>query len=459
MIGEIDKMIRHNGQRFRRLKCCGVGASCLSHAVPTEPTYQPPQLIEKDNNNAMSTPNANGAQSGVEGSQHSMTSSLSPIPDSQLSTTHSQSSTTRPPSSKPPTPHPQPLAFGPHLAFTDPQVSGDPQPRIDPPLAGIDSTPVPDSQTVADAPSYPDVRQDPPETSGSVAVGQDTGAVDPQPIIIHEYNQTMYDNATLIPDAVSAQIPSPTDSVASLLNRTTFPPMSSGSVEPLPATLCVLDETVPWTIDGILETPVPPQEWTSDLELEIKARMHTGARPNSVQHPTIPGLRLPLWIVEFWKSVSSARSEKQEWDRAATWLMGQAARGEEVSEAEKLFRRIPWGAKLWMLSEADTLIGLLAELLSTGWLRERHLDLFSIYLTDRAGEGECEWLAGGVYVTELLKRINPAEPLLGHGTLAGFAKEVIEGKYKKVLLPANINGNHWIIFFINLDKRTLAYGA
>ena len=229
MIGEIGKMIRHNGQRFRRLKLCAVGASCLSHAVPTEPTYQLPQLIERDNNNAMSTPNANGTRSGVEGSQHSMPSSLSPIPDSQPSTTHSQSSTTHPPSSKPPTPHPQPLAFGPQLAFTNPQVSGDPQLRIDPPLTGIDSTPVPDSQTVADAPSHPDVRQDPPETSGSVAVGRDTGTVNPQPIIIHEYNQTMYDNATLIPDAVSAQIPSPRDSVASLLNRTTFPPMSSGS--------------------------------------------------------------------------------------------------------------------------------------------------------------------------------------------------------------------------------------
>ena len=415
----------------------------------------------------MSTAHVNVSQPG---SQRSTTSPLSPITDSQQSTTHSQLSTTHSLPSAPSTAHPQPLAFGLQMAFadlpptaTDPQLSGDPQLRIDlpvadPPIARIDSMLVPDSQTVADAPSHPNIGQDPPASSGEVATDQSSRAVDPQPIIIDEDTQMIYNNVMLIPDTISAQIPSPKDVISSLLHRSPFNPTFTSLTKPLPVP-CLLDDSVQWTVDGILNMPIPPQQWTSDLELVIKAQLHTGARPNSVQHPTISSLCLPLWVVEFWKSILSAHSQMEVWKEAATWLLGEAARGEDVSGAEELFRRVPWGTKLWMLTESDTLIGLLAELLSTEWLRERHLDLFSIYLTSRVGEGADEWFVGGIYVTEMLKRINPKTALPEIGALAELSKQLIQGKYKKVLLPANINDNHWILVLINLDKRTIVYGA
>ena len=43
--------------------------------------------------------------------------------------------------------------------------------------------------------------------------------------------------------------------------------------------------------------------------------------------------------------------------------------------------------------------------------------------------------------------------------LAELNGHLVQGKYQKVLLPANINDNHWILFLVNLDKRTIVYGA
>ena len=147
------------------------------------------------------------------------------------------------------------------------------------------------------------------------------------------------------------------------------------------------------------------------------------------------------------------------WEAAATWLSSEAAHGEDVSGAEELIRHVPWGTKLWMLTESDMLIGLLAELLSAKWLQERHLDLFSIYLTGCVGEGANEWFVGGIYVTEMLKHFNPKEPLPEITALAELNRHLVQGKYQKVLLPANINGNHWILILVNLNKQTIVYGA
>ena len=158
---------------------------------------------------------------------------------------------------------------------------------------------VPDSQTVVDAPSNPSIERDPPPISGEVAIDQDSGAVDPQPIIIDKGTQMIYDSLTLVPDAVSAQTPSPRDAISSLLTRGSFTPTFTSPTAPLPAKSCLLDDNVQWSVGSILQAPVPPQQWTSDLELAIKVQLHTGARPSLVQHPTIPGLCLPLWVVKF----------------------------------------------------------------------------------------------------------------------------------------------------------------
>ena len=142
-----------------------------------------------------------------------------------------------------------------------------------------------------------------------------------------------------------------------------------------------------------------------------------------------------------------------------TWLSGEAANGLDTAAVEELVGRTPWGTTLSMIVESDTLIGLLAELLSTCWLRERHLDLFGIYLTYCAGEGPNEWLIGGVFIAQLVKLITPGVPLQQHGTLADFGNQLIGGKYSKVLLPANINDNHWILIQIDIGRRTIVYGA
>ena len=142
------------------------------------------------------------------------------------------------------------------------------------------------------------------------------------------------------------------------------------------------------------------------------------------------------------------------------WLSEEVAQGLDTTGARELMARIPWGTQLPMLKESSTLIGLLADLLSIDWLRERHLDLFGIYLTHCASvEAARQWLIGGVYITEMLKHIVPDEPLCEDRSLAKFTRQVVEGQYRWVLLPANINGNHWILVQINIDQGSFGFGA
>ena len=66
---------------------------------------------------------------------------------------------------------------------------------------------------------------------------------------------------------------------------------------------------------------------------------------------------------------------------------------------------------------------------------------------------------GGVFIAQLVKLITPGVPLQQHGTLADFGNQLIGGKYSKVLLPANINDNHWILIQIDIGQRTIVYSA
>ena len=146
----------------------------------------------------------------------------------------------------------------------DPQLTSNSPLGIDLQQSGSDSKLIPNSQTLSDPPSHPGIGQTLPTGSGE-------GAIDLQPIVVDEEAQTTYDNITLIPEAIQAQIPPEADTITSLLNSSSFTPTLADTIGLLPVKSCLLEDRVQWTTDCILEALVPTQSWVSDLELEIKA--------------------------------------------------------------------------------------------------------------------------------------------------------------------------------------------
>lgn len=232
-----------------------------------------------------------------------------------------------------------------------------------------------------------------------------------------------------------------------------------------PAKSCTTDVVAHWTVKELLEAAIPPRNWLSDLEITLRKRWLTGAHIASIQHPTIPNLYLPLWVGNFWYSLIDAAKQKKKWKKAECWVLGQV-QDSKVYEARGLMRQIPWGMRIWALTgaESSSFVGVLAKLLSTNWLRERHLDTFSSYLNFCAredGKGRAAWWVGDVYLSTCLKRVYREVQTSIHADwdLNKYRDEITTHGYKRLLFPANLDNNHWITFGVDLERKEFRYGA
>jgi len=277
--------------------------------------------------------------------------------------------------------------------------------------------------------------------------------------------QAALNNETRIPKVILDLIPSASITVSSLLKMDLPTPLYPSAVNLRPAELCITDVATRWTVKELMKVPIPPRAWLSGLEIALKKKWLTRARVNSAQHPTISGLYLPLWAGNFWYSLVGSAEQKEEWRRAEDWVSGRM-QDMKVYEARDLMGRIPWGMRVWALAGADSssFVGVLARLLSTGWLGERHLDTLASYLNfrasrDRKGTGEC-WV-GDVYLSIRLKEVYRAakKSISDDWDLKKYRDTITTNGYKRLLFPANLNDNHWIVFSVDLIKHEFRYGA
>lgn len=267
------------------------------------------------------------------------------------------------------------------------------------------------------------------------------------------------------PGRVLDLVPSSTITVASLL-KTTVPAILYPSVVSLPsAEACLTDHVPCWTVEELLKAPIPPRIWLSDLEITVKKKWFTRPGVASIRHPTISSLYLPLWAGNFWYSLIGVVEQKEEWRKAECWVSSQL-RDTKVYEARELMRRIPWGMRIWVLTGVDSssVVGVLAELLSTKWLRERHLDTLASYLNfrgSRDGKGARECWVGDVYFSICLKQVYRATKtsVSNHWDLTKYQDTISTHGYKRLFFPANIDGSHWIVFSVDLIKNEFCYGA
>ena len=275
-----------------------------------------------------------------------------------------------------------------------------------------------------------------------------------QPIVVDMDNDAMYNEATKLPDEIAALIPPLTASILDLLSINDLPDRCNGSSKfPQPES-CLVHDRIDWTPQRLLNAAIPPATWIRHLQQEVKQRIAAGATPTAVRHPVVHGLVLPLWGVAFWFGMSYALEQYNVWYSASETLEDWSAEGIDDSEAKALMGQVTWGAIVRCLNEYSP-IGFLAELLHpTAWLRERHLDLFASYLAHRA-EGRATkdvWIKG----------VYPAHLLISKGGnapgLKGYATEITEGSYNHILIPAHVNGNHWVVLSADIKKAKVRWG-
>ena len=270
----------------------------------------------------------------------------------------------------------------------------------------------------------------------------------------------IYDEVVQVPTHLEAIIPCPTTTIISLIAYKGLPPLLNNTMVGLPPVAsCIGDNPVAWTEDGLLQLPVPPRHWLGELGVELNRRLHKSP-PVSLQHPTIPNLYFPLWVVNFWSALRNAAEQRNRWIAAQAWVRDQEEQGAEIGKVNELLQRAPWGMEIWAPVPSTSSIGVFAILLSTGWLRERHIDAFASYLAFKArGHVDGLWI-GGLHLSVLLKAF-PEKPKWAEGVgkgLAPFEKMFTEGGYKNLLFPANINDSHWILFSVDIEERVFCFG-
>lgn len=276
--------------------------------------------------------------------------------------------------------------------------------------------------------------------------------------------QIAFSETTKIPKAVLDLIPSRSIGVSSLLKKPLPPLLHPSAINLRPAESCLAHLAARWTVDELMRAPIPSKTWLYDLETSLNKKWHmAGAGAASIQHPTISHLYLPFWVGNFWYYLVEAAEQKEEWGKAERWISGQV-QDAKTCEARELMQRIPWGMSIWALAGVDSSspVGVLAELLSANWLRERHLDTLASYLNCRAGkdkDGAATSWVGDVYLSTCVKRMYRA-------TKTGFGANQDLIKYRDIItahdykrLFANLDNNHWIVFSVDFVKNQFCYGA
>jgi len=262
-------------------------------------------------------------------------------------------------------------------------------------------------------------------------------------------------------------IPSAEITISSLL-RTPLPSILSTANLVRPAKSCVVCEPPDWTEDQLKTVQVPSKEWLTALDEAIVEGWLGGA--SSVKHPGDTKIRFPLWVGTFWTALSEVIQQQKEWRRAQEWVF-TLTQGHETHEVQAVFARIPRKTYIWMLPvEADravTKISFFAQLLSDGFLAERHIDMFVAYLNILTRTMRPN--APGILVADLpLSQTlslhhNATTDKIQRCTLLLQYAAVFERNtaYHTLLFPAHVGGvedGHWVTFSVDFAKREYSFG-
>ena len=102
-------------------------------------------------------------------------------------------------------------------------------------------------------------------------------------------------------------------------------------------------------------------------------------------------------------------------------------------------------------------VDVLADLLSTAWLSESHMDAFAGYLNSSTSSN---WFVANVYFASRLPFVSQltAEEVATEETLVGVKREMEDRRATRLLFPVNLKNTHWIIFHVDTEQKTVSYG-
>lgn len=192
----------------------------------------------------------------------------------------------------------------------------------------------------------------------------------------------------------------------------------------------------------------------------------------SLNYPFTPGqhLRLPLWVLDYWRQAYEVIEHQKRWSEAIKWLRDMKSLG-----AVNMLTNVPWKYKLPIEFGGD--VTDLIPLCSEKWLGVAQLDLMVAAVNDKTQKAGIHALVQpnhfnqklitcyrhdrNTYLedrsTSFIRKL-AARLVDGSVEIVGMAVAVFV-KSKGVVLPDHENvSNHWCGLIIDIPTRTLQYG-
>ena len=215
-----------------------------------------------------------------------------------------------------------------------------------------------------------------------------------------------------------------------------------------------------YSMDDVFTAEIPPVKWIDALLRALKARLkntNKKQRTNTtVVHPLTTHIVFPIWIANAWYHLRPIADDWNQWRKTAQWLRSRPRSAQTIAAAD-MISQTAWGTGVNTGKSNDSHVSLLAIFASNEWMSGR---LFEIYATMVNDESSTWWVTESDLAFNLLsiQRTRGAEGLAQDATMKRFAEYLRDGKYKKLLIPANLNNTHWILFQVDFEANTLTWG-
>lgn len=219
-------------------------------------------------------------------------------------------------------------------------------------------------------------------------------------------------------------------------------------------------------VEALLSRPIPSQVFVEKIKEAFGQAILDGKE--SVQDPSFPNSRLPLWSVQFWVKAHEINDSQHRWKTSLAWLMTNFAAGDE--EFRNVTRRrllaLRWNERTNIPGAGNLTTTLVfALLLSDDRMDDVLIDMMFSQLSERA---ERDPILDEFIIIETLRfmnDINKAISMEDHNEpLTPFLKRLedrIRGTESDTLIfPAFLHvAKHWLAFKIDFRRLEVSYGA
>jgi hypothetical protein len=181
-------------------------------------------------------------------------------------------------------------------------------------------------------------------------------------------------------------------------------------------------------------------------------------------------IHFPMWVIPYWTTLSRlSRHVILPWMRAEQWLAAallNAGNRDLVAEARGIMRELHWTGQTVSFTNAEPITSF-ARYLSSNWLGTTHieqqLDMLRVRLSREMPIHEFDILPMA-FVTKLIRVYQHDRDAYGDSqafrSVWARGEELLTPECRQMRIGgiANVNGNHWVAFVVDLRTSSILHG-